>query len=244
MNLWLKIMMVMALMPGGMLWADVPKERHRLYTPTDPAASGGITGTITEPAKPIVQILAMPPDEPDLVYEGQITGSNRQGFLFEQLPVAKYDLFVIYERDFYEGLELTYEPDTLTEKDRQSISYIVKASDPFFNKKVIHRVAGTTGRGNFARCVVTQYRDGPGTVSADYKDLVGVNRRTFKLIWLKDVGVGWQVVQKRDLYPVTVALELLTPSHHFTKVLSKIRVTDQVKNLGEIELGDKKQTAR
>jgi hypothetical protein len=158
--------------------------------------------------------------------------------------MAKYDLFVIYENEFYEGLELTYEPDTLTEKDRKSIDYIVNASDPFFNKKVIHRMAGTTGRGNFARCVVTQYRDGPGTVSADYVALVGVSRRTFKLIWLKDVGVGWQVVEKRDLYPVTVEMRLLTPTHHYTRQLSRIRVTDQVKNLGDLVLVDKTKNAR
>ncbi|MEI8138491.1 MAG: hypothetical protein WCI03_01340 [bacterium] len=241
---WVKIGAGVMLMAWVVSGAEPLKERHRLYTPPDPTASGGIIGVITTPAKPILQVLAMPPDEPQLVYEGQITGSNQQGFLFENLPMAKYDLFVIYEDEFYEGLELTYEPDTLTEKDRQSISYIVNASDPFFNKKVIHRVAGTTGRGNFARCVVTQYRDGPGTVSADYEVLKGISRRTFKLIWLKDVGVGWQVVQKRDLYPVTVAMKLLTPAHHYSKVLSRVRVTDQVKNLGDIKLVDEKKTAR
>ncbi|MEI6787769.1 MAG: hypothetical protein WCL49_04745 [bacterium] len=228
-------LMVMA---GFVSRADVAQERHRLYTPTDPEATGGITGMIAKPGKPILEILAMPPDHPELVYEGKVTGSNRQGFLFENLPMAKYDLFVIYEDEFYEGLELSFVPDTLTEKDRKSIDFIVKASDPFFNKKVIHRVEGTTGRGNFARCVVTQYRDGPGTVTADYQEMKGVSRRTFKLIWLKDVGVGWQVVQKRDLYPVTAAMNRMTPTHHFAKVLSKIRVTDQVKDLGEISLGN------
>jgi hypothetical protein len=104
-------------------------------------------------------------------------------------------------------------------------------------------VAGTTGRGNFARCVVTQYRDRV-TVSTEYEKLKGVGRRTFKLIWLKDVGVGWQVVEKRDLYPVTVDLRLLTPTHHFTGVLSRIRVTDQVKNVGELKLGEGSTTAR
>ena len=236
--------LMISLLACAAVAADAPKERHRLYTPTDPSSSGGITGKIAKPAMPILEVLAIPPDDPESVYEGRITGENRRGFLFENLPMAKYDLIVIYENEFYEGLQLTFEPDTLTEKDRQSISYIVNASDPFFNKKVIHRVAGTTGRGNFARCVVTQYRDGPGTVSADYEALKGVSRRTFKLIWLKDVGVGWQVVQKRDLYPVTVAMKLLTPTHHYSGVLSKIRVTDQVKNLGDIELGDDKKPAR
>ncbi len=244
MKTWLKIgvgVITMACVASGK--AD-STERHRLYTSPDPAASGGITGTIAKPVRPILQVLAMPPDEPQLVYEGKVTGPTRQGFLFENLPMAKYDLFVIYENEFYEGLELTYEPDTLTEKDRQSISYIVNASDPFFNKKVIHRVAGTTGRGNVARCVVTQYRDGPGTVDQNYVDLKGVVRRTFKLIWLKDVGPGWQVVQKRDLYPVTIKPQYQNPVHHFTEALSRIRVTDQVKNVGAIELGNGKQPAR
>lgn len=244
MKVWLLTGLCVAWMTGAVSAADTRPERHRLYTPTDPDSSGGIAGTIAKPGKPILQILAMPPDHPEHVYEGKITGSNRQGFRFENLPTARYDLFVIYENEFYEGLELSYVPDTLTDKDRKSIDYIVKASDPFFNKKVIHRVEGTTGRGNFARCVVTQYRDGPGTVTADYEAMKGISRRTFKLIWLKDVGVGWQVVEKRDLYPVTVEMRLLTPTHHYEKVLSRIRVTDQIKDLGEISLGDNKQTAR
>ncbi len=243
MRTWLGIAMGVALSASLAAGQASKAERHRLYTPKDPSAPGGISGTIVEPYKPIVQILAMPPDSPELVYEGQVTGEQRHGFLFENLPMGKYDLFVIYETDFFEGLELTYERDTLTDKDRKSISDIVNASDPFFNKKVIHRVAGTTGRGNFARCVVTQYRD-RYTVSQDYEDLKGTIRRTFKLIWLKDVGVGWQVVQKRDLYPVTIDPKFQTPTHHYSKILSKIRVTDQVKNLGEIELAEDKQKAR
>jgi hypothetical protein len=89
--------------------------------------------------------------------------------------------------------------------------------------------------------VVTQYRDGPGTVTADYQALNGQGRRTFKLIWLKDVGVGWQVVQKRDLYPVTVDLRLLKPKHHYSDLLSNIRVTDKVKNLGDIDISNDKK---
>ena len=217
------------------------KERGRLYTSPDMSASGGIAGRIVKPEMPIVQILAMPPDEPRFVYEGQISGASRQAFTFSNLPMAKYNLFVIYENEFYEGLQLSFEPDTLTDKDRQSITKIVNESDPFFNKKTIHRIAGTTGRGNLARCIVTQYRDGPGTVTADYQALNGQGRRTFKLIWLKDVGVGWQVVQKRDLYPVTVDLRILKPTHHYSDQLSNIRVTDKVKNLGDIDMSNDKK---
>ena len=217
------------------------EERSRLYTATDPSATGGLKGRIVRPSQPILQVLAMPPDEPRFVYQGTVTGGDRQEFLFQNLPMARYNLFVIYENEFFEGLELSSEPDTLTPKDRESITRIVNASDPFFNKKVIHRMAGTTGRGNFARCVVTQYRDGPGMVKGDDTALeAGKGRRTFKLIWLKDVGVGWQVVQKRDLYPVTVELKLLTPAHHYSKQLSRIRVTNRIRDLGELDLRKEK----
>ncbi len=221
------------------------KERERLYTPADPAAAGGAKGVIVNPELPIEQILAIPPDEPRFVYRGLVYGDERRSFSFENLPMAKYDLIVIYADRFYEGLRLSIETDSLTDKDRRSISDIVNASDPFFNKKIIHRVAGTTGRGNPARCLVTQYRDGPGTVTAVYKKLSGeLGRRTFKLIWLKDVGVGWQIVQKRDLYPVTVSRKLLTPQHYYAEELNNIRVTNRIKNLGEINLGKAKKSAR
>ena len=221
--------------------SDKIKERIQLYTPPDNSASGGIKGRIAYPIKPIEQILAMPPDEPKKCYKGLIRGDDKQSFFFGNLPMAKYNLFVIYEDEFYEGLRLSREPDTLTAKDREGIKKIVMASDPFHNKKVIHRMEGTTGRGNYARCLTTQVRDqsAPGKVVAgegfgvDMEKHLG--RRTYKLIWLKHVGVGWQVVQKRDLYPVTVPLKELFPKHHYSKKLSRIRVTNKLKDLGEID---------
>jgi hypothetical protein len=220
---------------GAVLVAAPAPERIRLYTQPDPSASGGINGTIVTPAKPIEQILAMPPDEPTLVYQGEISGTDRRTFLFKNLPMARYNLFVIYKDEFYEGLELNPGPDTLTNLDRDKIKSIVSASDPFFTVKVFHRISGTTGRGNTARCLVTQYRDREA-LDAAYNALKGF-RRTFKLIWLKDVGPGWQVVQKRDLYPLTVDAAGLNPRHHYAAGLSKIRVTNSMKELGQIELG-------
>ena len=242
-NIMVAMLMVIALIPGFLNAAPVTysniKERTRLYTSPDHSASGGIKGRIVNPSKPIEEILAMPPDVPKLVYKGQISGDDKQNFSFDNLPMAKYNLFVIYEDEFYEGLRLSREPDTLTLKDRAGIKKIVMASDPFFNKKVIHRMEGTTGRGNFARCVVTQSRDqsAPGKVvkGDDTKLDKNLGRRTYKLIWLKHVGVGWQVARKRDLYPVTVPLKELNPKHNFSKKLSSIRVTNKMKDLGEID---------
>lgn len=200
------------------------QERHRLYTKTEAKDTGGIKGVIKNPNMPVLQILAMPPDEPRFVYEGKLTGPNNQGFIFQNLPSARYNLFVIYDNEFYEGLELHREKNTLTKQDREKILYIVDESDPFFSNKVMHRMEGSTGRGNFARCIVTQYRTRAPM------------RRTFKLIWLKDVGPGWQVVQKRDLYPINANPKNLTPKHHYSAVLSKIRVTNEIKDLGELDL--------
>ena len=118
---------------------------------------------------------------------------------------------------------------TLTAKDRSQIQKIVKSSEPFFTKKYVHRIEGATGRGNFARCITTFLRDRPSYEHQDY-------RRTFKLIMLKNVGPGWQVVRARDLYPLYVEPALARPSHHKAAVLSGIRVAGTIKNLGEINL--------
>ncbi|MCX6998256.1 MAG: hypothetical protein NTV49_14525, partial [Kiritimatiellaeota bacterium] len=101
---------IVRLLCCGMLGWSLPtafsQERHRLYTVTNPADTGGIKGHMSSPYKPIQQILAMPPNEPRFVYEGKVLGAARQDFLFESLPMALYDLLVVYEDDFYEGLEL------------------------------------------------------------------------------------------------------------------------------------------
>ena len=61
-------------------------------------------------------------------------------------------------------------------------------------------------------------------------------RRTFKLVWLKDVGPGWQVVQKRDLYPCWTNKQTCKPKHNYKTALSAIRVAGGIKDVGEIDL--------
>ena len=184
---------------------------------------------MASPKLPIRQVLAIPPDEPRFVYEGRVAGPDRQAFLFEGLPMRKYDLVVIHDDRFYEGIRLHRGENTLTAQDRAAIEDIVQASEPFFTKKSVHRLEGATGRGNLARCVCTFLRDRPSEGGAGY-------RRTFKLIMLKDVGPGWQVVRARDLYPLYVDPGLARPRHHYTDALSGIRVSDHVKDLGALRL--------
>jgi len=210
-----------------MVWlaflASACGERDRLYTETDPSSQGGIRGEISSPGLPILQILAIPPDEPRCVYKGSITGSRQNGFSFGGLPMRKYDLVVIYDGSFYEGLNLHRDENTLTPTDRAKIDTTIQKSEPFFKEKIIHRLEGTTGRGNVARCICTYLR-GEG---ANF-------RRTFKIVMLTDVGPGWQIVRSRDLYPLWTNQG--KPTHHYNPNLGGIRVTDHVTDLGVINL--------
>jgi hypothetical protein len=198
-------------------------ERYRLYSEPDAASGGGIHGVVTHPGKPIEQILAIPPDEPRLVYQGSISGAKKNEFSFHGLPMRKYDLIVIYDNEFYEGLNLHREENTLTTEDRAKIDATLKRSEPFFKEKIVHRLEGTTGRSNEARCICTYLRPEGNRF-----------RRTFKIVMLMDVGPGWQVVRSRDLYPLWTSQG--RPTHHHSARLGSIRVTDQVKDLGTINL--------
>jgi hypothetical protein len=170
---------------------------------------------------------------------GELDDDEPGTFEFKGLPVGKYDLIACYDLDFYEGLKLENEKNTLTPEDVKKIEFIIQKNEPFFTKKFIHRVEGQTGRGNFARCLCTYFRDdksmllfskGDGDYSrADY-------RRTYKLVMLKDVGPGWQVVRARDLYPVWMKPQHPLPKHHYTSTLSQIRVADTVKDVGDIDV--------
>jgi hypothetical protein len=226
-------------MAGVSAWAQQAPERTRLYTAPDPASPGGIKGHVTKPEAPIEQILAVLTVNPELVYLGEVSGPKRDQFQFKGLPVGKYDLLVAYDLGFYEGMQLQRDKSTLTPEDLGKIEAIIQKSEPFFLKKSVHRVEGETGRGNLARCICTFLRDKPsdllletfegGSKRPDF-------RRTYKLVLLKDVGPGWQVVRARDLYPVWMSPRHAVPEHHFSTALSQIRVADQLKDLGDLDL--------
>ena len=204
--------------------------RNYLYTEPDPTATGGIEGHIVTPALPVESVLAIPADEPRFVYEAQIVGEDRRRFYLKGLPMRKYDLVVIYRDRFYEGLRLHREPDTLSREDRAKLKRIVDASEPYFKKKFIHRVEGTSGRGNLARATCTIVRD--ASSAEGHSDF----RRTFKLLMFKDVGPGWQVARTRDLFPVSYRPGEPLPRHSYARQLGGIRVTRSIKNIGDLKL--------
>jgi hypothetical protein len=214
-------------------------ERTRLYTKPDPANAGGIKGRIAKPELPIEEILAIQTDNPEEVYEGEISGPKRDTFQFKGLPVGKYDLVVIYPAAFYEGLQLSRDASTLTPDDLKNIDASIQKSEPFFTKKIIHRVEGATGRASNARCICTYFREKGSELLMEKfegKSNRPDFRRTFKLVLLKDVGPGWQIARARDLYPVWVKPNTALPQHHFSAALGQIRVADQLKDLGDLSL--------
>lgn len=220
--------------------AQEPPERTRLYTQPDAASPGGLKGRVAKPELPIEQILALPTGPAiEEVYQGEISGPKRDTFTFKGLPVGKYDLVVIYPDAFYEGLQLSRDASTLTPEDLKKIDASIQKSEPFFTKRIIHRLEGTTGRGNTARCVATYFREKGSELllqQFEGKSKRPDFRRTFKLVLLKDVGPGWQIARARDLYPVWVNPKSALPSHHFCTALSQFRVADQLKDLGELDL--------
>ncbi len=226
----------------GVFWtfivsaAPAPPDRHRLYTTPDSAASGGIEGSVAYPTEAIEQVLAIPPDEPRLVYEGTVTGSDRREFQFSGLPMRKYDLIVIYKNRFYEGLQLHREDSTLTKDDLAKINTTIQKCEPFFTAKIIHRIEGTTGRGNLARCICTFVREEASETWLAEASGSG-NRRTFKIVMLKQVGPGWQIVRSRDLYPIWATPSISRPTHKYSRELSRVRVSDRIKELSPLHLG-------
>lgn len=212
-----------------------PPERYRLYTKPDPDAAGGIKALVVSPSAEIEAVFACPPDEPRLVYQGLVLGSQKQEFLFEGLPMRKYDIMVVYPKSMYEGFQLERNIDTLTALDKKKLKYTIDKAEPYFNKKIIYRMEGTTGRGNEARLIATYLRD-RGSANSARGGSQGGLRRTFKLVMLKDVGPGWQVVRARDLYPIWTTKDKVIATHHYSRALSNIRVTTSIKDLGNIRL--------
>lgn len=213
---------------------DPPMREKYLYTQPDPDAVGGLRATVAHPAERLVTALAIPPNEPRLVYQATITDEGR-GFAFHGLPIARYDLVLVFEQAFYEGLTLTQDENTLTAQDRESIAEHINRSVPFFHLKRIHRVAGETGRGGKARAVLQEMR----TRSIRRTD-PGTRLRSLKLAFSEDVNIGWQLVNTREILHQEIGMrhyrEML--HHYYHPRLGNIRVVNTIRDLGAIDLRD------
>ena len=153
--------------------------------------------------------------------------------------MRKYDLVVIYENAVYKGIQLHRGSSSLSLEDQRKIRTQIETSEPYYPHKIIHRMEGQTGRGNYSRAFCTFYQDRPSELLFNKFEGGFIRddpRRAFKVIILKDVGVGWQIVRARDLYSKWVTPSTMNPPHNFRQKLSRIRVADSIKSLGDIDL--------
>ncbi len=213
------------------------EQSSRLYTAPDPAAGGGLHARVINSPAPILQVFAMPADKSLRVYKGAVEAAGRE-FSFRGLPVAKYDLVLVTANGFIEGLTLTPDQDTLTEQDRRFIAATIMKSNPFFDTKQIHRCGGGTGDSGKARCVLQEVRTRPVTLQ-DASVRADIQVRSLKLALLEDVGApGWELTQTREVLRTEVApgdRKGILP-HAFNPRLGGIRITDSIKELGDLDL--------
>jgi hypothetical protein len=216
------------------------EQSSKLYTDSDPASGGGLQGEIIAPDQTIRAIFATPQEAWENVYRGEVLGEQGRSFRFTGLPIGKYDLVVVFENRFYEGLTLNRngaEKPPLTTKDQTQIAETINKSTPFFDTKKIHRVEGYTGRAGQARCVLQDLRTRPTTLqSGDVRGDIQI--RSLKLALLEDVNIGWSLENTREFLRQEVAgseFRGLLP-HQYSPRLSNIRVIDSVKDLGKISL--------
>lgn len=216
------------------------KQSSCLYTQADPSAKGGIHGRIKEEGKKkqlLRDVFAVSPDNPKLVYRGVVSADGAE-FSFQGLPTAKYDLLLVCPAIFYEGFMLTPDADSLTQKDRSQIEAIIIKSVPFFNVKKINRCQGITGQNGAARCVIQNVRTLPVTLQ-DGSLRPDIQVRSIRLACLEDVGTaGWQLVTTREIIRMEVGpddTKGVLP-HAYLPTLGQIRVMDEIKELGEINL--------
>ena len=233
---WLAILALLAAVPSALRAGPHSGtiQSTKLYTPPDPAAKGGILGKLDGSTQKLIGAFALNSTDFAKVYKADLSGD---GFRFAGLPPAKYDLWLVFQNEFFEGSQLTRGgEDSLSAKDRASIDTTVKRIVPFFDRKKMHRLAGSTGAEAKARGVLQEYRAGL-TLKQDATVLEG-RARSLKLILLEDVGTGWIVSDTREVVRIEDPPGDKTDfyAHRHDPALGGIRVTDGVKDLGVLKL--------
>jgi hypothetical protein len=251
--------------PGNMSPYSKTQVSINLYTKPDPWASGGLRGVVAGNPSEVLGVLAMPQRFPNVSALANVAGGDaaknarninkdmtnevflaalgeNNAFSFHGLPPGKYDLFVLCENCFYEGLLLSRDENTLTEPDVRSIRAKVNESNPFFNVKNQHRLEGQSGTFGRARVLEQEVRTLPVTLQSA-EVLKHIQIRSIKLCLMESVGTSklgthWEMKKTREI----TRQELGPPDTkgpipgYFCKALQGIRVTTSVKDLGTITL--------
>lgn len=209
------------------------KQNAFAYTKFDKESLGGITGQVAEAVE---LVLATPIGEPDKLYRAELNKTTGT-FLFEGLPMGRYDLLIFDKNFCYEGITLSRE-NTLTDLDKNQIEKQILKSEPFYSNKTIWRIEGQSGRGNQAQVVASYYRP-KATIIDPFagNPIEDLWKRNVKIITLKNVGDQWQIIHSRSCNSEWIMKNTNEFSHHFIpSSFSKIRVVNEIKNIGKVNL--------
>jgi len=251
--------------PGNMSPYSKTQVSANLYSKPDPAAAGGIKGVIADAPSEVLGVLVIAQKFPDVAALSNIEGGTSDknvrninkdiknevylarlgsdnAFEAHGLPPGKYDLFVLCENCFYEGLLLSRAENTLQETDIKSIKNKINESNPFFNLKHQHRIEGQTGTYGRARVVEQEVRTLPVTLQ-DARVLSHIQIRSIKLCFMESVGTArlgthWEMKKTREI----IRQELGPPetkgviTGHFRKSLQGVRVSGRLRDIGVIRL--------
>lgn len=251
--------------PGNMSPYSKTKVGINLYSKPDPSAGGGLRGMIAGNPSEVLGVLALPQKFPNISALSDVEGGDstknarninkdmtnqvylaalgaNNAFSFYGLPPGKYDLFVLCENCFYEGLLLSREANTLTEPDVRAIKAKVNESNPFFNVKNQHRIEGQGGTFGKARVLEQEVRTLPVTLQ-NAEVLKHIQIRSIKLCLMESVGTSklgthWEMKKTREITRQEMGppdTKGLIPGY-FCKPLQGIRVATSVKDLGTITL--------
>lgn len=251
--------------PGNMSPYSKTHVSINLYSKTDPEATGGIKGSIEKAPSEVLGVIAMPQKFPTVSsledIDGGMAAKNARNvnkdmtnqvylaslgsdntFSFTGLPPGKYDLFVLCENCFYEGLLLSREEQTLNASDTTSIKAKITESNPFFNVKNQYRIEGQSGAYGKARVIEQEVRTLPVTLQSA-EVLTHIQIRSIKLCLMESVGTSklgthWEMKKTREITRQEVGppdTKGVIPGF-FSKSLQGIRVSIAVKDIGVITL--------
>jgi hypothetical protein len=205
-----------------------------LYTPPDPTATGGLHLIAS---LPLAFAFAIPESNQEHVYKAEL-GSDQKDVTFSHLPVSRYDLLLVTEDHYYEGISLNRDDNSLSDTDLASIEEIFSRSVPFMNVKRTEVVKGTPGDNGHASAIVQWMRIGGNLLNQNADLMTGHEIRSLRLAFLADVGPGWQVTATRELIRTDVFPNMTKGLLPVTYIdaLNGIRVVDNVKDIGPVNL--------
>ena len=199
----------------------------RIYTAPDPAATGGLIGTL--PVGELTHAMAVDSERVRVYRAVPVAGSNQ--FRLENLPVGKYDLVLVTkERQVFEGLRLG-NAIALPVGSQTNLATRIAKADSYFNRHIVHRCGMVDDR---ILALVERIRD--RQILTQSGDLVKANIRRLEIIELTQAGDDWQMNQTRHVYRQYEPLEK-SPAfcrHTYVPALSGIRVVTTLKELGTI----------